>query len=155
MSYYEGLSDRGQEVLSFLEKGASDEMSGAAVLRELRFQDLGYTTSVFYEDYRTVLSAQQQFDNMKYISRNNTIGKEWYVKAGTPLSTNYQTVIGMEGIDTDTGAKTTRYVTVAHDSMLTRGELEDKAMEVAFDTSPTFDIITARPVKARSSAVMW
>lgn len=150
---YEGMSDKGNEIIAFLESGASEGLSGAEVLRALRSEGLGYSTQTFYNDYRRVLAASEQFRGMRMISRDDVIRDEWYATSQEPLvAGRYQTVFEIKGTDLNTGRDFTDHVTVSHMELHERSVLEDAALSWNEDYRENVEIASIIPVKARRSA---
>lgn len=152
MAFYEDLSDKGNSLLSFLIKGASLDMSKAAVLRALQDKDLGYRETIFRKDYGIVLAAHKKFEGLRYIPGKETIGEEWYMRSTLPMTKNYQTVIDFDVLDTATGKEETMHISVMHDSLLSRAELEAKAQECLAEYERELEILDLRPVLSRRVA---
>jgi len=151
----EGISEKGAKVFNFLYKAAKEGLTGAETLRVLREQGLGYRTQDFYRDFRLVKASIGKWDGMKWTPHNRVIPEEYYKPAKSPLPTNYQTVIKVRAIDKYTGEVKDRYVTISHDWLKTREDLEAEAIELIQSESEELEPIEAMPIKALASPVRW
>lgn len=151
----EGLSERGRQVFNFLLKGAKEGLSGADVLRTLRQHGLGYNKQIFYRDYRIVKVAQGRWDSMKWTPHNRIIPEEYYKTAKSPLRGNYMTTVKIRALDTETSEIVDRYVTIFHDRLKTREEIESEAIELLQTESKELEPIEAMPIRALQSPVKW
>ena len=130
-------------------------LSGRQLLLMLREKGLGYRTQTFYNDYRIVRESVKKWENMKYIRKDRLIPEHWYSETLTPLETNYQTTFEIEAFDIRLNTRVTRYVTVGHDTIMRRADLERLASSVAQGTSPTLIIERIIPTRALRSPVRW
>ncbi len=144
----EGLTKQGIRVLPFLMRGVREGLSGRRLLKMLRKYGLGYRTQNFYRDYKIVKEKVSLWDNMKYIRRDSIISERWYAGAFTPLQANYLTTVRIHAFDFNTQSWVVRDVTVAHDVLLRREDLEREAAKIAVGTSPSLYIDKAYPVRA-------
>lgn len=117
--------------------------------------------SVFERNYNTISIASKQWDNLKYVGRENVIRSN-YIPSRTNFPDKYRTVIRVryatsmtDQLGNITTGEETRYVSVMHTDQLTRGELEDIAEQRIMQQSimskeyPDIqEILESRPVMA-------
>jgi len=154
----EGLSKQGTRVYGFLESGVKQGLSGRKILSILREQGLGYRESTFYKDLRIIKSSLGTWRGMENIRRDARISEEYYRTAKSPLSTRYQTVFEIVGRHKETGEIRTFHSTVGHDTLLSRRELEEYALEgwgEGQDPSDDYEPIRIVPVEARKTREWW
>jgi len=146
----EGLSARGEALYPILRAFVGEDVPANRALETLRELGLGYRRSVFLSDYRILRSAQQKAATIKYVPKSAVISERHYTPAKTPLSVgNYQTTFRIEGTDLETGESFIKNVTIAHDTLMTREELEEAAFYRALETSPNLEIERIIPTSAR------
>ena len=152
MSFYEGLSKKGNALLSFLTKGASEGIAARQVLLALRDQDLGYRASIFGKDYKIVLAAAKQFKGMTHLKGKDVVSKEWYMQSEMDMAKNYQTVVEIDVYNYHTKKEETMHVSVMHDKELTRDEIEADAISWLSNYEFALDVIKMTPTLARRVA---
>jgi len=155
MSVLAGISEQGARVVSFLREAARMDVSANRVLDVLREFKLGYRRSVFLRDYRIIRGAREVWQGLKYVRREAVPGVRHYMTTKSPLKTNYQTVIEMGVTHMETGESATRYVTVGHDVLKKRGELEDIAATTVESESPQWFIEAIMPIEGRACPFKW
>jgi|GEM_PF-4461244 len=151
----EGLSSQGSYLQNYLMRGAREGKSGSELLSELRNAGYGYRRETFYHDYAIVQSSMGKWKGMKWTPHNRVIREEWYKTTKAPLPTNYQTTFKIRAIDKSTGEVKDRFVTISHDWLKTREDLEAEAVELMQSESEELEAIEVMPVKALKSSVEW
>ena len=149
------ISPQGMRVLGFLEKAIRLGWSGRQTLLKLREYGLGYRTQVFYRDWRILQETVKKWENMRYIRKDALIKEDWYTVTASPLETNYQTTFEIRAWDMNLKDNVVRYVTVGHDQLMKRADLERMASAIAQGTSPSLVIDRIIPVRAFKSPVEW
>lgn len=124
-----GLSERGSEFVQYLKSGIKQGLSGNRILSSI--QDAtgkAYQRTVFLADMRVLRGAEETFKGLKFIRRDRLVSERHYQTTVKTMNTRYKTVVEIHGISKITGDPTDRFITVGHDTLLTRGELERAAL---------------------------
>jgi len=154
----EGLSPKGRELYGWISGMVKSGFSGRQILKEMRAQGHKIRDSTFYRDLRIIKASLGTWRGMENIRRDAVIHEEYYRTAKSPLPTRYQTVFEIVGQHKETGEIRTFHSTVGHDTLLSRGELEEYALEgwgEGQDPSDEYEPIRIVPVEARRSREWW
>lgn len=151
MSILEGISNAGKAIYGLLESGVGRDLSANSILESLQSQGLGYRRQDFLSDIRIISHAEQTWSTIRYVTRDSVPSERLYFNTANPMLTQYQTVVEVRGYDRETGEAITRDVTVHHNTLLTRAELEEDAIAVVEEVSPKIEVEGAMPVQARRS----
>lgn len=144
MPIWEGLSAWGQKVWGFLFSGVRRGLPGISILESLREVGLGYRTQVFYRDYNIAKEVWEYSQRMKFIKRDAFIPEERYYPAYSSTDYNFLTVFRVKVRDLTTMEERELHITVGHNNIMKRYELEDIARAVV-EKSP-YEFISAMPI---------
>jgi len=150
MPYLAGMTEKASRIISFLRGAVSRGMSADSIIRTARELDLPtYRRSEMLSDIRVLQGAEELGDRMKYVNRDATISDSLYAPTGKGVFRNYLTFVKLSGVDSATGEAVERVVGVSHDTLLTRGEIEEEAESMVEETSPTIEIESMMPIGGR------
>lgn len=145
-----GLSEKGEAIWNFIQSAITRGLGANQTLESLKNQGLGYRRTTFLSDFRIALRAEEKEATMKFVRKDYRITDKHYTPSKHPLAGGFrQTVFQIEGTDTRTGEDVIRHVTVAHDYITIRDELEFDAVRKVQGTSPWLEIKKITPVVAR------
>jgi len=151
MSMLQGLSKFARSEFPYMLRGLREGLSGRQILQVLRDTGRGYRTQTFYEDLGVLTKARDRWDTMKFVRRDSTITDKHYAYTQVPMANRYQTTIRVRGYSMKTGDPVERHVTLGHDSLRIRRELEDLASVLSQDTSPDLIVEELMPTQGRES----
>lgn len=123
-----GLSEKGRELYGYLVSFAEKGYSANKALEALRELGLGYRRQDFLNDYRIIRGAAEQWEKMKYVPRHAVISDRLYTPGHTNYPEKYMTTVRVV-IDFGDGVWREKYVTIRHDTLLSRREIEERALE--------------------------
>lgn len=150
MSIPAGVSDRGESVWNFIINAVNRGMRAEETLTILRKEGLGYRHTTYLADFRLAEEVTARDFTADSIGKRRRILDSHYTVAKYPLAGGFrQTVFEIQGTDTRSGEYVTRHVTVAHDQIAIRGDLELDATLTIQGTSPWLDIDKIKPVVCR------
>jgi hypothetical protein len=84
---------------------------------------------------------------MRFVGREKTISERLYQERAFDRPWRYSTTVELHGYSEKTGEKQTRHVTVTHDTLMHREELEASALQTMDEASPDFVLETLMPVE--------
>jgi hypothetical protein len=134
-----GISEKGKAVYNFLKSGVAKGLSSNAIITSLR--DAGaatYARTDMLRDLRVIRGVSDDFKGLKFIRRDTLISERHYKTTRKVMDTRYKSVVMVEGVSKITGDEVERFITVSHNTLLQRGEIENAAL-IALDKadSPT------------------
>jgi len=150
VSILAGMTEKAKGLISYLRGAVARGWSSNRIIERAR--ELGlptYRRSEMLRDIRILRGEAEVAERMKYVRRDAVISERLYLPSKTYLPTRYVTTVELRGFDLETGESFRKHVTLAHDTLRRREELEDIAMEIALDESPTLMIEEALPVMGR------
>ena len=155
MSILKGISSAGAAVSKWLTSGIKQGLSGNSILRALQAEGLGYRRTTFLSDLRILQSAETSWSTLRYVRRDATPSISHYLETKSPLTTNFQTVMQVKGYDVETGESVTRDITIGRDTLVTREQLEEDALDTMEETSPKIIVESVMPVMGRQCPLRW
>jgi len=128
-SILKGLTEVGRTfgyaMHGFLRKGFSRDDAFARIGDR---SPIAVRSQSFGRDWNIIARAEDGWSRMKFVRRNAKI-RSGYVETKLPLSGKYRTLVGFDVSNPVTGESFRMYRDVVHNSILTRGELEDLAKQ--------------------------
>lgn len=155
MSILKGISEAGSRLVGYLTRGVKEGLSANSILEALQKEGLGYRRTTFLSDIRTIKGAETVWSGLRYVRKDYTPDIRHYLETKSPLTTNYQTVMEVRGFNTETGEDVIRNVTIGRDTLVSRGQLEEDALETMEETSPHIVIDEVLPIGAKMSPYRW
>ncbi|MBW2562202.1 MAG: hypothetical protein JRE40_15290 [Deltaproteobacteria bacterium] len=150
MSIIEGLSWFGERYFNFITRGIAEGLSANRIIKSIA--EAGLPTarrSTMLRDIRLIRGVERVVEPMRYVGRERVISDRLYAPSDKPMHRRYYTVVRVEGYDVETGEKFSQHVTVAHDTLLKRSEIEEAAEGLMIDESPTKVVEKVTPVFGR------
>ena len=83
----------------------------------------------FLRLYREYAGIEARHRQLRSVPRNAVPSERLYSPRPLYTGRRYHTILRFTGIDTTTGEEITQFYTFAHDNLMRRGELEEKALE--------------------------
>jgi hypothetical protein len=102
-------------------------------------------------DIRILRQEPEIKEGMKYIPKDYVVGARWYAESAFALEKHYETVVRIGAFDTKIGENVERYITVKHETLLVRREIEEAAEEALLEVCPHLEVFEAMPVMGRRS----
>ena len=106
-----------------------------------------YRKTHMLSDIRVVRGAGETWERMKYVRRDRTVSEALYKERQYDRKWRYSTTMEIHGRNILTGEAVTRHVTVTHQSLLLRGDLEADALQTLDDVSPDVVVDRIMPVE--------
>jgi hypothetical protein len=145
------LSEKALRVIGIYHSAIEFDIPFNVVYNALKKYGLSYRRQDMLRDFNILKGYEQVRNVMKYIPREKLIPESHYIPAEKLKKANFYTVFRVEGIDKITGEYKTKYVTVTHDSILRRKDLEDNVEEMFAEAekegTPPFEIRKMTPVR--------
>ena len=155
MSILAGISSAGSSVISWLSRGVNEGLSANSILGALQKEGLGYRRTTFLSDIRILTDAKTEWSTIRYVTGASTPDIRHYLETKSPLTTNFQTVMEVKGFSIETGEDISRFVTIGRDTLVTRDQLEEDAMDTMEETSPKIVVESIIPIQARQCPFRW
>lgn len=133
-----GLSEKGKALYGYLISLAQQGYSANKALEALRELGLGYRRTDFLADWRIITAAAEKSEKLKYVPRHAVISDRLYVPAQTSYPEKYMTTVRVVFTD-QWGFTHERYVTVRHDTLLTRAEIEKRALDMIIGSADLYN----------------
>lgn len=89
-----------------------------------------YRYQTMRQDIGALLNVSDRWKIMRTKPKGEILSASFYPQTRKTMTTRYKTVIRVQGKSKITGELVTRHVTVAHDTLLSRDELEADALIV-------------------------
>ena len=150
MSIFAGLSEKASGILSYLRGAVNKGWSANKIINTAR--ELGlptYRRSEMLKDISVLRQEPALREGMKFVARDSTVTERLYLRSESALPQRYLTTVRLRGFDLETGETFERYVSVSHDTLKKRYELEEAAISALEEASPTLYIEEATPVFGR------
>jgi len=150
MSLLAGMTEKAKGLISFLRGAVARGWGSNAIIRRAR--ELGlptYRRADMLRDIRILRGEARVFEAMKYVRREAIPSERLYLPSKTALPKRYMTTVRLRGFDIETGEDVERYVSVVHDVLRRRRELEEAASTIVEEVSPTVVIVDVAPVMGR------
>jgi hypothetical protein len=119
------LSEKALRVIGIYHSAIEFEIPFNQVYNALKKYGLAYRRQDMLRDFNILKGYQQVRNLMRYIPKEKSIPETHYIPMEKLKKGNYYTVYRVEGINKKTKEYETKYVTVVHDSILRRKDLED------------------------------
>jgi len=147
MSLLAGLSEGGRRALSLIKGGVAAGWTSTEIVSTLREHEMGYRHTTMLQDIRTMSGAAEDWGRMRHVRLDRTITERLYQERQFDRPFRYSTTIQVSGYSHLTGEEKTDFVTITHDTLQHREELEAAALEVMREESPDFVVETVMPVE--------
>jgi len=141
----EGLSELGRKLWNFLISAVRRGVGAEGWHEATREFYPSYTFDEAFEDYVRADITYRESEKMRFYRRDYVIGRDRYIPADLTGKSRYQTVIEFKVRDPETGDIFTTGKTVKHNRVMTRGELEEKALGLEEKYEPEYEVISAMP----------
>jgi len=130
-----GLSARGRGLQAFLKSAVEAGMGANETLKVFQDAGVGYKRSTFLSDFRVVSGAEEIAERMKYVGRESVVSEDLYSPGFSRTKYKYLTRIKATVYDTIADEERSVTVTVGHDTVLRRLDIEEAASDI-IETSP-------------------
>lgn len=136
------LSRRVRQLLPVIRGGVASGLSSRAINDAIRNSTgSGIRRQVLLDIMREIRGIQQAGDRLKNVRLDRVPDPSRVRRALTPIRREFGSTVRISGLDLNTGQSLTRHVTVTHDAVLTRGEIEDIALGFLEDDKEEYPIV--------------
>jgi len=134
-------------VISAIKAGVQAGYSTTDIISVLSEHELSYRRTTMLSDIRTVQGAAEDWGRMRFVGRDKTVSERLYQEREFDRPWRYSTTVELKGYSEKTGEKQTRHVTVTHDTLMHREELEAAALQTMDEVSPDLIVESLMPVE--------
>ena len=135
------LTARVRRLLPMIESGVASGLSSRAINTAIqRATGTGLRRQVLLDAMREVRGIQTLGERLQFVRLDRSPDPTRVPTALTPIRRGFGSTVRIEGRLLETGELVTRHVQVTHDSVLTRGQIEDIAASFLEDEEAEYGI---------------
>jgi hypothetical protein len=134
-------------VISALKAGVQAGYSTTEIISVLAEHELTYRRTTMLSDIRTVQGAAEDWGRMRFVGREKTISERLYQERAFDRPWRYSTTFSMNVRDKPGDPWETRHVTMTHDTLMHREELEELVTTEMLEKYPDREIESLMPVE--------
>ena len=130
-AWLKGLTRVGRLFANFFPKALRIRMRKDDLYKTIT-EEFGFTyrRDEFENDWRIAREAYNLWDRMKYIRRDRRITERYFKLASFAFEKKYAVTVKIKARNIWTGEEEEKYLTLKHNELLTRGEWENKAIDL-------------------------
>lgn len=159
---YAGLSATGTQTNTLIESGISEGLSGRKISASLRKAGYKFSDRDIQSDIRIIRGAREKFKAVTKIRPQTPLPDTIYTNTQLPMQkptapgfVRYQTVVRIDGFNTETGQQQTTHVTISHDGLLSQEELKEDADFMLNKEKYNFEVESSQVVVGRRTEERW
>lgn len=144
------LTSRVRGLLPIIESGVASGLSSRTINEAIRAATgTGLRRQVLLDIMRDMRGIAQAGEGLQFVRLDRAPDPTRVPRALTPIRRAFGSTVRVEGVLLSTGQAVTRFVQVTHDSVLTRGEIEDIAAGFLEDEEAEYGIELDRVLLVR------